>query len=179
MEEVKDNVLEPCVVGALINEEATPMEVVNIIDVFESEWDTVVQEFETLMPETALVRLDSLTPSSENPNCKVGIGWTEIIEDGKSVWKAPDVEEVIIPPVERYISVGAFYDRFGSAKWGILSSDEPLIQAFVRDCQVRRFINLDAPDVAEGVNYIHTSAVGKDIDPDAIINDPIQPGELP
>lgn len=101
----------------------------------------------------------------------------EMIEEnvgGVIVRRGPDVVD---NNVARNMSVGSFYDRFGSAKWAILSSAEPMIQAFIADTKVRKYISLDTPDTIEGVKYIGTGNFG--IDVDKILNDPIQPWELP
>lgn len=40
------------------------------------------------------------------------------------------------------IYVGAFFDRFGEEKLNILASDDPIIQAAIKDCSVRQYIDL-------------------------------------
>ena len=40
------------------------------------------------------------------------------------------------------IYVGAFFDRFGSEKIGILASEDAVVQALVRDASVRQYIGL-------------------------------------
>lgn len=82
------------------------------------------------------------------------------------------------PPLKhRHITVGAFFDRFGAAKWAILSSTDPLVQAMVRDASVRKFIDLDRPDLLTGLQMIQSR--GFDIDPQAIVSAEIQPSERP
>lgn len=80
-------------------------------------------------------------------------------------------------PAPRHISVGAFFDRFGSEKWPILASTDPLVQAMVRDASVRKFIDLDRPDLLQGLQLVQSK--GFDIDPQAIVSAPIQPNERP
>lgn len=80
-------------------------------------------------------------------------------------------------PEPRHITVGAFFDRFGAAKWEILSSTDPLVQALVRDVSVRTFIDLDRPDLLTGLQMIQSS--GFDIDTQAIVSAEIQPYERP
>jgi len=40
------------------------------------------------------------------------------------------------------IYVGAFFDRFGSEKIGILSSEDAVVQALIKDASVRQYIGL-------------------------------------
>lgn len=77
----------------------------------------------------------------------------------------------------RHISVGALYDRFGPAKWGILADTSPLVQAVIKDASVRSYIDLDNPDLPAGLAIIQ--AAGHTIDAESIVNAPIGPGERP
>lgn len=77
----------------------------------------------------------------------------------------------------RHISVGAFFDRFGPLKWAILADQSPPVQAVVRDASVRKFIDLDNPDLPAGLQIIVTA--GHSIDPAAIIGAPVEGSELP
>lgn len=83
------------------------------------------------------------------------------------------------PSPPRYISVGAFFDRFGAEKWPILASTDPLVQALVKDCTVRisQGINLDRPDVAGGVALLQSK--GFTSVTAAVITDPILESEKP
>lgn len=98
-----------------------------------------------------------------------GIGWAY---DGTTFTPPPPPA-----PEPRHISVGAFFDRFGSEKINILASTDAVVQALVRDASVRKFIDLDRPDLAQAMQIL----VGKgfNIDPDAILNAPVQPNEKP
>ena len=80
-------------------------------------------------------------------------------------------------PEVRRISVGAFFDRFGPAKWAILADATPVVAAVVRDASVRKYIDLDNPDLPAGIALIQQA--GHDIDPAAIINAPVQDSERP
>ena len=77
----------------------------------------------------------------------------------------------------RHISVGAFFDRFGAAKWGILADTTPTVAAVVKDASVRRYIDLDNPDLPAGIALIQQAGHG--IDPAAIITAPVQDSERP
>ncbi|WP_313234016.1 hypothetical protein [Delftia acidovorans] len=79
--------------------------------------------------------------------------------------------------VPQHISVGAFYDRFGPAKWAILSDESPQVRAVVRDASVRKYIDLGNADLPAGLAILQ--AAGHAIDPAAILDAPIQPHELP
>lgn len=77
----------------------------------------------------------------------------------------------------RHISVGAIYDRFGPAKWGILADTSPLVQAVIKDASVRSYIDLDNPDLPAGLAILQSA--GHTIDAESIVNAPIGPGERP
>lgn len=77
----------------------------------------------------------------------------------------------------RHISVGAFFDRFGSAKWAILADTAPQVKAVVQDASVRKYIDLDNPDLPAGLQVL--SAAGHDVDVAAVTGDPIHATELP
>ena len=80
-------------------------------------------------------------------------------------------------PKPRHITVGAFFDRFGDQKWPILADTNPSVQALIKDASVRNYINLDDPQWLTGLQMVQSS--GHNIDPAAIIEAPIQPGETP
>ncbi|HVR50583.1 MAG TPA: hypothetical protein VMS38_12655 [Pseudorhodoferax sp.] len=81
---------------------------------------------------------------------------------------------VVLP---RHISRGAFYDRFGPAKWDILADQTPSVVAVVADASVRTYIDLDNPQLPAGLAII--AAAGHDIDADEIIGAPVRPEERP
>ncbi|MBN9342403.1 MAG: hypothetical protein J0H52_20360 [Comamonadaceae bacterium] len=88
------------------------------------------------------------------------------------------VHAPVVPvPEVRRISVGAFFDRFGSAKWAILADATPVVAAVVRDASVRKYIDLDNPDLPAGIALLRQA--GHDVDADAIIAAAVQPGEHP
>lgn len=81
------------------------------------------------------------------------------------------------PPATRLITVGAFFDRFGPLKWEILADQSPLVQAVIRDAQVRRHIDLSNPDLPGGLAILQSA--GHQIDEEAVIDAPVQPHEVP
>lgn len=85
------------------------------------------------------------------------------------------VPEPPAPPEQRFIFVGSFFDRFGQHKWPILADTNAMVQALVKDCQVRRYIDLDNPELPSGLAMLVQA--GHAIDPDAVINAPITESE--
>lgn len=56
---------------------------------------------------------------------------------------SPDTPEPVpVNPANWKIHVGSFFDRFGDHKLAILSSQDPLIQAVIKDASVRKCIDL-------------------------------------
>lgn len=83
------------------------------------------------------------------------------------------------PPAQepRHITVGAFFDRFGTEKWSILADANPQVQAVIRDASVRTYIDLDNADLPAGLALLQ--AAGHAIDAEAVVDAPVQPGERP
>lgn len=81
------------------------------------------------------------------------------------------------PDESRHISVGAFYDRFGAAKYAILADANPAVQALIMDTSVRKYIDLDRSDLSSGLQLLVDA--GHAIDPNAIISAEIKPEEKP
>lgn len=72
--------------------------------------------------------------------------FTEVIE-------APPV---VIDPCEWLLDLGPFYDRFSTAKMPVLTSPDATVKAIIADCNIRKWIDLENPDVASGLAYIGT-----------------------
>ena len=100
-----------------------------------------------------------------------GPGWAYDVATG--TFSEPSAEAETAP---RHISVGAFYDRFGAAKYAILADTNPSVQALIKDTSVRKYIDLDRPDLATGLQIL--VGAGHVIDPVLIIDGDIQPNEL-
>ena len=66
----------------------------------------------------------------------------------------PDVAVVPINPTEFLIDIGPFFDRFGAAKMSILTSQNSTVKAIVQDIQVRKWVDLKRPDVAQGIDAL-------------------------
>lgn len=63
---------------------------------------------------------------------------------------------VVVDPCEWLLDLGPFYDRFGAAKMPVLTSSDATVKAIIADCNVRKWIDLHNPDVANGLAYIGT-----------------------
>lgn len=77
-----------------------------------------------------------------------------------------------------YIDIGPFFDRFGAAKMAVLTSTDAGVKAILADTQVRKWIDLQRPDVAQSVAYIGSvvSAVTPALQT-AILTTPVTPEE--
>lgn len=85
------------------------------------------------------------------------------------------LHEVFEVNQSKHITVGAFFDRLGSNKWSILSDTNPQIQALIKDCSVRKYINLEDAQLQVGLNLIVSA--GYSLDVDSILNSEITPME--
>lgn len=94
--------------------------------------------------------------------------------DGETFSAPPEAAKA---PTPRRVSVGAFFDRFGAAKWAILADTSPAVQALVKDCSVRAFIDLDRPDLPQALGLL--AQTGHVIDAAAILAADVQPSEAP
>lgn len=104
-----------------------------------------------------------------------GHQWIAMQRNPASAGPAPEAPAV--PSSPRLISVGSFFDRFGPAKWAILADASRTVQALVKDCSVRKFIDLDRADLPAALGLLVQA--GHSIDVEAILAAPVQPGELP
>jgi hypothetical protein len=82
------------------------------------------------------------------------------------------------PEWQWYIDVGPFFDRFGDAAMPVLMSDNAHVKAMLANLQARKWIDLQRPDVAQGVQLIGSviPAVTPEIQV-AIINTPVRDDE--
>lgn len=81
-------------------------------------------------------------------------------------------------PVDTWlIGVGSFYDRFGDQKIPILASTDPVVQALVKDAQVRKYIDLKRADLPTMLAILNSK--GFTVDANAILSVPAAPHELP
>ena len=95
-------------------------------------------------------------------------------------WRA--AAEQPAPPADAcawLIDIGPFFDRFGAAKLAVLSSADATVRAIVKDSQVRKWIDLQHPAVALGIDALIALAVpGVDAAlKAAILETPVAPAE--
>ncbi|WP_019578306.1 hypothetical protein [Curvibacter lanceolatus] len=108
----------------------------------------------------------------------VGVGWGWQAELGCQPPAHLAAEASPEPaPVPRHLAVGAFFDRFGPAKWAILADPSPAVQALVKDCSVRSFIDLDRADLPTALALLVQA--GHAVDVEKILGAPVQAGERP
>ena len=81
-------------------------------------------------------------------------------------------------PWEWLIDIGPFFDRFGAAKMAVLTSADAGVQAILKDTQIRKWLDLKLPEVAQSVAYVGTKvpAVTAELQ-DAILNTPVAEAE--
>lgn len=78
------------------------------------------------------------------------------------------------PAWEWFIDIGPFYDRFGAAKMAVLTSTDAGLKAILADLNIRKWVDLKRPDVAQALTYVGsvvpsvTTALQ-----DAILNTPV------
>ena len=68
------------------------------------------------------------------------------------------------------IYVGAFFDRFGDQKLAVLASTDATVQAAIKDCMVRQYIDLEARREELLHLLTHIVNLGYTIDPTAILD---------
>lgn len=95
---------------------------------------------------------------------------TEVAGEMRSNWTGyewmnlPFVAPIDVAPAcdvwEWFIDIGPFFDRFGSQKLAVLSSQDPIVKAILSDVQVRKWVDLKRPDVAQSLDYIGTKVAG-------------------
>lgn len=52
------------------------------------------------------------------------------------------------------IDIGPFFDRFGSTKMQVLTSSDAGVQAIIKDVQVRKWLDLRLPELAQSIMYV-------------------------
>ena len=78
------------------------------------------------------------------------------------------------PVWQWYIDIGPFFDRFGSVKMQVLTCSDVGVQAILKDIQVRKWIDLKLPEVAQSLVYVKTKVpeVTEELQ-DYILNAPV------
>lgn len=82
-------------------------------------------------------------------------------------------------PTAWLIDTGPFFDRFGSAKMAVLTSTNATVKAIVQDVMVRKWVDLQRPDVAAGLAALKALGVSGVTDEliEAILTTPVAPAE--
>ena len=70
------------------------------------------------------------------------------------VVETPEPPAPAAPEWEWYIDIGPFFDRFGAAKMPVLTSADVGVQAIIKDTQIRKWIDLNLPEIEQSVQYI-------------------------
>lgn len=102
----------------------------------------------------------------------VGVGHIDL---GGGVYGPPAVDD----PTQWLIDVGPFMDRFGLAKLAVLSSTNTTVKALITDLMSRKWIDLQRPDLAAGIDLIIAAGVAG-VDgalKTSILTTPVQPIE--
>lgn len=128
----------------------------------------------TIAPEWEHIeRID--TPAERALGVGMGWGW-----DGTNFVAppTPPEPESTPQPWEWLIDIGSFFDRFGAAKIAVLTSTDPGVQAILKDTQIRKWLDLKLPELAQSVAYVGTKvpAVTAELQ-GAILNTPVAPTE--
>ena len=89
------------------------------------------------------------------------------------------VEEPPAPPAPEepwawLIDIGPFYDRFGAAKMAVLTSPDAGLKAILADLNIRKWVDLKRPDVAQALAYVGSVVPAVDAAMQtAILNTPV------
>lgn len=107
----------------------------------------------------------------------VGIGWGW---DGSN-FVAPEIPVMPEPepPVwQWYIDIGPFFDRFGATKMAVLTSADSGVQAILKDLQIRKWLDLKLPEVAQSLAYVGEKVPGVNAElQTAILTTPVSDNE--
>ena len=67
------------------------------------------------------------------------------------------IPQAVAPNLTEWLlDLGPFFDRFGPAKMAVLTSPDAVVQAIVKDAGIRKWIDLQNPEVAQSLAYIGT-----------------------
>lgn len=91
--------------------------------------------------------------NDDNPDWQEFLSW----QLGGGILDAAD--DAVAPEYEWYIDIGPFFDRFGAAKMSVLTSANVVAKAVVTDVMVRKWIDLQNPTVALGIDALIAQGV--------------------
>lgn len=66
----------------------------------------------------------------------------------------PEVVDNPSAGVAHLIDIGPFFDRFGSSKFDILGSTDPVVQGIRADCMARKWIDLTHADIPVAISTL-------------------------
>ena len=82
------------------------------------------------------------------------------------------------PAWEWLIDIGPFFDRYGAAKMAVLTSADAGVQAILKDTQIRKWLDLKLPEMAQSVAYVGTKVPAVTVELQAaILTTPVAPSE--
>jgi len=115
---------------------------------------------------------DRVEPAA--PGVGIGWGWDGTQFVAPAVPEPEPAAPAPAPAWAWYIDIGPFFDRFGTAKMAVLTSADAGVQAIIKDAQIRKWIDLQLPEVAQSVAYVGTkvSAVTAELQA-AILTTPV------
>lgn len=61
---------------------------------------------------------------------------------------------VVVDPCQWLLDIGPFFDRFGAAKMDVLTNTSVVVKAIIQDVMVRKWVDLQRPDVAQALGMI-------------------------
>ena len=93
---------------------------------------------------------DHIVPATDG----CGPEWTWMAQGGFVRPESPPDPEPTIPEWAWYIDLGPFYDRFGAAKMAVLTSPDAGLKAILSDLNIRKWVDLQRPDVAQALAYV-------------------------
>lgn len=109
-------------------------------------------------------------------------GFTCVVSSTARIGDTWDGENFISPPplsppplvYEWYIDIGPFFDRFGTKKISILTSNDTVVQAIITDVQIRKWIDLQREDVNQAMDVLVSKNLITGDEKNTILTTPVQ-----
>jgi len=126
------------------------------------------------LPEYQLAQETDPTTGLPWPDEAAASGWEAKIKPQYdadfALVNQPFTPPIVEDPQAWWIDVGSFVDRLGDQKIPILSSSDAVVQALVKDVQIRKYIDLKNADLASGIDIL--IAKGFTLDKAKLLNTP-------
>lgn len=132
----------------------------------------VVENVIAITPETtgnAIAHLESQNYLCVVTDQPVGPGWTY----SNFEFAPPVTPTAPTPPYAWLIDIGPFFDRFGAKKLVVLASADATVQAILKDVQVRKWVDLERPDVGQALDVFIAKGLINVDDKVAILATPV------